>query len=211
MKGNKISIFKTKSDLYLNFENNNEKIMLITGLSGSGKSTLTQNILNKENGYKVSLDLSFFHGYLEVITEEEQHLIEKFKREYPEWSQEIFEKSILKEKMYIKYSNLFYDFAIDNFKKINEPLIIEGGQIFKYIDINKIKDKKIIIKRTSLITCSIRRLKRTIKQLNKKIKLNQINKKQYIKSIFIDIKHIITHHPKWYKKLNLFIEKVTKR
>ena len=62
MKGNKISIFKTKSDLYLNFENNNEKIMLITGLSGSGKSTLTQNILNKEKGYKVSLDLSFFHG-----------------------------------------------------------------------------------------------------------------------------------------------------
>lgn len=68
MQNNKISFFKTKDDLYLNFENfknNDDNIILITGISGSGKSTLAEKIVTKTKGYKISLDLAFFMNVVE--------------------------------------------------------------------------------------------------------------------------------------------------
>lgn len=207
MNNNKISIFKNKEDLYINFENNNDKFILITGISGSGKSSLACEFVNKNKYSKVSLDLAVFRGLNSKITNIEKKLISNFKKKYPEWKKELFSKHYpSKNDICNKWSNLFYDFALEFFYDTNTPVIIEGTHIYKYIDFEKVKDKKIIIKRTSLITSWYRSIKRTNYELKVDLKNKKFNALIYLKRLLIISIETFIKHVKWYKKINIFIE-----
>lgn len=209
---NKISLFRTKEDLYLNFDTNKDNIILITGISGSGKSTLAEKMTSENDGQKISLDLAFFHEKEEKITAIERKIVDKFSEKYPEWTPNTFTQE---ESINYKYSNLFYDFVLNYLKNIkNKLIIIEGGQhISKYIDFDKIKDRKIIIKRTNLIKSATRRIKRTgiytYKKFKSTSKIKQIYKCTY--EILRDIKYTIIKGQayNWLKINNTFIEKIT--
>lgn len=204
MNNNKISIFKNKEDLYLNFENAEDKFILITGLSGSGKSTLSNELVKKTGGYKISLDLVF--GHETETTPLEERVVKEFKKQHKEWSPELFNTK--NKHLYPYYINLFYNFIINYFKNTNLLIIIEGYFFANYIEIDKIKDKKIIIKRTSLIYSMYKRIKR-----NKKIFYNQIVKNKntklkhykYIKREIKDLVFTIIKSIIWYKEFNNFI------
>lgn len=204
MTNNKISIFKSKQDLYINFDNNKDKLILITGISGSGKSTQANEIAKKLNGYKISLDLVF--GHETEITPIEKKILNEFKKQHKKWSPQLFTRN--NKKIYPYYINLFYDFIINYFKKSDQPIIIEGYFFINYIDIEKIQTKKIIIKRTSLVNSMTKRIKR-----NQKIFKNQILKKKntklkyykYIKREIRDISFTILKSIIWYRETNNFI------
>ena len=159
MRKNKILVFKNKEDLYLNFTNNKDNFILVTGISGSGKSTLSNELAKKTGGYKISLDLVF--GHQTELTSIEEKIIKEFQKKYKEWSPELLNKK--NKHLYPYYINLFYNFIINYFNNTNKPIIIEGYFFANYIDIEKIKSKKIIIKRNSLVHSMVKRLHRNKK------------------------------------------------
>lgn len=208
MNNNKISIFKNKEDLYLNFNNNEDNFILVTGISGSGKSTLSNELATKTGGHKISLDLIF--GHETEITPQEEKIIKEFKKQHKEWSPELFNTK--NKHLYPHYINLFYDFIIDYYKTTNIPIIIEGYFFANYIDTEKIKGKKIIIKRKSLINSMTQRLKRNRKIFYNQIIKDKTNNKKYYKYIKRELKDLVFTSLKsiiWYKEYNNFITNIS--
>lgn len=203
---NGVSIFKNKKDLYLNFKNNNDNCIIITGIPGSGKSTLANKMIQKSDYYKISLDivLGYEHG---KITELERELLNKFKKKYPEWNYNLFNQKNYND--FYKYINLFYNFITKEYIVKNINLILEGSYFLNYININEILNKKIIIKRTSYVTSCFRRYKRTIRFLRKELEVGNITKLEYKKNILPTIKQSTIKQLKWYKLVNTFIAQIS--
>lgn len=203
----KLSIFNTKDDLYINF-NNNQDIILVTGTPGSGKSTLAKELSIKSGFEKVSLDLVL--GYeRDQKTLLEQTLLDKFYKKYPHWNENLFK--IEDEQRMAYYINLFYDYLIEENQRQNNKIIIEGYYFANFIDIDKIKDKAIIIKRTNMITSIRRRQKREIVYLKKLCDERVIDKSSYYYQVLSLKKYTIINAFKWYKELNQFIENIIKK
>lgn len=204
MNNLKVSILKSKHDLYFNFDNQNNNVILITGISSSGKSTLAKEYSKESSINKVSLDLAFFHEKSE-LTELEKKIVAHFKKQNAEWEPEIFlQRKQENQSIFYQYANLFFDFIINNYITDDITMVLEGVQCFKYIDINKIANNKIIIKRTSLLKCMIRKFKRTIPNFKNDNKL-------FIKKFLLIIKISVINQYIWYKKINKFIMDIYNR
>lgn len=204
MKSYKIRLFKNNMDF--NVSISNEKIINITGLMGSGKTTLAKSMLNEKILY-IKLDWFFGYGYdKKNMPEKIKNLIQSLQKKYPEISEKNFFKwknnkkhDLLIEQRYKKYVPIFYDFIINEAKN-GEKMIIDGVQLFNYLDIKKLKGS-LIIKGNSLFTCYKRAFKRDVGMYCKKYKLKQISLKRLVKKIKERIRIPIQD----YKKINLYI------
>lgn len=207
MKNYKIRLFK--NDMDFNVIISDEKIINITGLMGSGKTTLAKSIVNEKSLY-IKLDWLFGYGYdKQNMPTKVKNIIQLLQKNYPEISEKNFfrwknnkKHDLLIEQKYEKYVPIFYDFVVNQVKN-NETLIIDGVQLYDYLDIKKLKGR-LIIKGSSLFTCYKRAFKRDVGMYYKKYILKQITFKTFLKKVLERIRIPIRS----YKKINLYINNV---
>ena len=170
----KISIFKSKNDLNINFDKS-PYITVITGIPGGGKSYLA-NLLSKKFDQPI-ISFDFLFDYENRNNEE-------------------------------IICNLFFDYIIKYINKNKIHVIVDSAYFFKYIDINKIIDYKIIIKRTSLLRSFYNENKRDVLRQWKNKDLSLI--KKIVRSFkiplisLLNIKLLINN----YKNINIYINKL---
>lgn len=149
-------LFSNK-DLYINFKDNDSKMILVTGISGSGKSMLSLDLSKKYNFEIISFDMVFGYDESRERTKLELDILDEFNKLYPDYKS--FNKKLI--------CNLFFDFVKEYTinKKIN--IIFDGSQFLRKVDFDKIKDQRIVLKRTSLVLSLFRRNKRNIGYIKK--------------------------------------------
>lgn len=206
MKSSKINLFNDKEDLIISISNDN--ILNITGMSGSGKSTLSKEILKNGEYEYIKLDWFFGYGYdKKYMPSKIKDIIRNLHDKYPEIREKSFFRwgnnkkyNIIIEQRYCKYLPIFYNFIVND---INKNLIIDGVQLYDYLDIMDLKGK-LIIKRTSLFKCYIRAFKRDVFTYYKRYKSKQVE----FNSLFDKIIERIKIPLKSYYKINAYISKL---
>ena len=133
----------------------------------------------------------------------EKQIISNFLKKYPNYSN--FENNRNNEEI---ICNLFFDYIIKYINKNKIHVIVDSAYFFKYIDINKIIDYKIIIKRTSLLKSFYNENKRDVLRQWKNKDLSLI--KKIVRSFkiplisLLNIKLLINN----YKNINIYINKL---
>ena len=197
----KISIFKSKNDLNINFDKS-PYITVITGIPGGGKSYLANLLSKKFDQPIISFDFLFDYENRKMNKIEKQ-IISNFLKKYPNYSN--FENNRNNEEI---ICNLFFDYIIKYINKNKIHVIVDSAYFFKYIDINKIIDYKIIIKRTSLLRSFYNENKRDVLRQWKNKDLSFI--KKIVRSFkiplisLLNIKLLINN----YKNINIYINKL---
>lgn len=144
-------------DLYINFKDNNSKMILVTGISGSGKSVLSKELSKKYEYEIVSFDMIFGYEESRERTKLELDILNEFKNTYPNYMS--FDKFTI--------CNIFYDFVENYIINRDINIIFDGSQFLRRVDFNKIKDQRIVLKRTSLILSLFRRDRRNVGYIKK--------------------------------------------
>ena len=200
MKRNNLSIFKSQEDLYINFDKNNYRMIIVTGISGSGKS-YTSNILSKEYQFPI-ISFDHIYGYEKdrVPNDLEIEILTSFYQQYPQYigiSEEI--KLGRKKELDIKdIDNTFFDFVLEYIEKNKLQIIFDGSYFLTSIAYDKFKNQRIVVKRTSLTNSLHQRTKRTIKR-------SEYNK---VLSFYRSIKINLFNVRKWYHDINAFLDKI---
>lgn len=148
-------------DIIMNFNkwkpNTANNILYVTGLSGSGKTTLAEEYEKKYKAEMFEID-GLEHDY----DSSKSKLLEKAKTRFPEFAK------LTKTDI----SNLSIDERIDLLRKVllyiisemrnnkTTLYILEGIQIFEWLDPNTLKSKPLIIKGTSMTKSIYQRWKR---------------------------------------------------
>lgn len=197
MKRNNLLIFKSQEDLYLNFENNNYDMIIVTGISGSGKSH-TSNMLSKRYQLPI-VSFDYIYGYEKDRNPNnlEVNILASFYKQHPQYTK-ISEEIRLgkKDELNVKdIDNLFFDFVLEYIKAEKLQIIFDGSYFLTSIDCEKFKNQRIVVKRTSLIKSMYQRTKRTIRR-------NEYNK---VLSIYRSIKINLFNMIKWYHDINSFL------
>lgn len=191
MNNEKVKFFKDKPDISMCITNDN--IINITGMIGSGKSTMANKYRNNEEYIVISLDC-LYKGQDKENSNIHVEIINQFiKEKFP-------------EKNNFEYFNEYYNIILEYIKQQEKIGVIEGQQIYRYIDINNIKGK-IIVKRTSIFNCWYRSIRRHITKKYKLYKNGEISLKKYIKNSWYWIKRR-TFQIRHYKKMNTFLYKL---
>jgi uridine kinase len=158
-------VFLNTDDIYYKFDEWKRKkgknILLVTGLSGSGKSTLTDELAEKHNAVHMYLDqfdqLQYQHeetGFLLKFIRKEKIDVSSINKEFDKiW--EIPNREY--EELLLSY---FKFITFEMSKHPNTLYIIEGLQLFVYLDKSLIEDFPMVIKGTSYMTSQYRRLSR---------------------------------------------------
>ena len=186
----KINLLKDKEDYKR--ELTKDKIFNITGEKGSGKTTFGSSINEKES-IVIHLDW-VFDGKGEFDDKEEN------------------DSKKVREILLKKYKDLdidkyfeskYYDEIVNYIKKSKKTGYIEGNAIAEIKDISKIKGT-IIVKRTPIIKCFIRVVKRDYKNPYFRKGLNRVG---LIKRFF----HVVKRRKKMfksYKNIEKFIQQI---
>lgn len=184
-----------EKNLYINFKNINSNMIIVTGISGSGKTTLSHKLSNIYKYEIVSFDIIFKYGEQQKINDLELDILNQFKNKYPYFNSKYNKDEVC---------NLFFDFVQEYITSKNINIIFDGSQFLRRVDFEKIKDQRIVLKKTPFIVSIIRRSKR-----NKKyIRNNQLSKIQIIKEIFWLHKYNIKNIIRWIKDLKYFNKKI---
>jgi len=126
MNNEKVKFFKDKPDISMCITNDN--IINITGMIGSGKSTMANKYRNNEEYIVISLDC-LYKGQDKENSNIHVEIINQFiKEKFP-------------EKNNFEYFNEYYNIILEYIKQQEKIGVIEGQQIYRYIDINNIKGK----------------------------------------------------------------------
>ena len=193
-----VGIFKNKDDIEFIFTN--DDIINITGMIGSGKTTLAKRVIDKKNYKLLSLDWMFGFS-ISNRPEEIENLLKEMEKLYPEMKdQKIFKKTKenkIVEPNYYKYTDIIYKYLLQN---IEQPVLIEGRHIYKYMNYKSLKGK-LIIKRTSLFNSYRRALNRDVKNMIKRYKKKEVPKGAVLRRLSDRIVLPI----KDYLKINKFI------
>ncbi len=185
-----MTVLKEKN-LYINFKNINSNMIIVTGISGSGKSTLSHKLSDIYKYEIVSFDIIFEYGELREKNNLELDILNQFKKKYPYFNSKYSKDEVC---------NIFFDFVKKYITNKNINIIFDGSQFLRRVDFEKIKDQRIVLKKTPLIVSLIRRSKR-----NKKyIKNNQFSKIEIIKEIFWLHKYNVKNIIRWIKDLKCF-------
>lgn len=179
------------------FENGKSNVVLITGLSGSGKTTLAEKIANKYSAEYIELDM-FEKCYFFETDDQLKECGEVF-YEYLSHHKDIWEKLKSKSihgKELGQEIDKFVKYAISWCKQDRDhKYVIEGVQIYSFLDKEKISNTPILFIGTSAFKSLVRRLSRT---------------KQYSKD---DFKKELSELPqciRWYIEENKSFEKFKK-
>lgn len=191
MNNEKVKFFKDKPDISMCITNDN--IINITGMIGSGKSTMANKYRNNEEYIVISLDCLYKDQDKENSNIHVENINQFIKEKFP-------------EKNNFEYFNEYYNIILEYIKQQEKIGVIEGQQIYRYIDINNIKGK-IIVKRSSIFHCWYRSIRRHITKKYKLYKNGEISLKKYIKNSWYWIKRR-TFQIRHYKKMNTFLYKL---
>ena len=165
------NLLDKKENLSFNFEkwkrNTSHNLLYITGHSGSGKSTLSEEIAKKHNAKIIEID------YLEwyVMDTEENNsnddvrirsIIHDFLDDNPDIKERVDNEwdGLTREEMgedICTYIGYIKKYAYENQENL---YIIEGLQIYEYLEGEELDDEPVIIKDTGALKAFYRRLKR---------------------------------------------------
>lgn len=141
-----------------------KNVLYVTGLSGSGKTTIGEKMeRSQDHTYIFELD-----GIEYNYDSSNMNILDKIKEEYPEYNHAVsvqftHEKYTRRERAKIIQTAI--DIAIKIMEKDYQNLyIVEGTQIYQFIDPSKLKNKPIIILGTSMMTSAYRRAKRSFEK-----------------------------------------------
>ena len=190
---NKIKIIKDKKDVEI--QCTEEKIINITGMIGSGKTTKANLYRKNEDYIVISLDCLYRGQDKENRNEETRKINQILKQKFPNQDNEQYFKQYYEE--IIRYINTC---------KRDATWVLEGQQIYRYLNWSDIKGK-LIIKRTSLLKCWKRSIVRHIKKKRLLLKQQQITKKQYYENVWYWIKRR-TKQLKYYKDFERFLAEI---
>lgn len=159
------SLIINKDDSYYNFDKFKSgecNILFITGFSGSGKTTLTKEYSKKYKAEVIEIDN--FECYMDRVKKNDGSVYSEFLYN-TEYGLKYIEKYMFKNNLTIvfqrEFTNELMKFLLDYCgKRKNKKFIIEGMQIFRWDDYEKIKDYALIIKGTSALESILRRTKR---------------------------------------------------
>jgi uridine kinase len=167
-------------DIYYKFDEwkpqKNKNILLVTGLSGSGKSTLANDLYEKYKAKVVYLDafdqLDTSAGNTYMI----EDFFAKKKIDYTQYKR-VWD---IPDIEYDNILNEFFEFCVSEiYKDPHNLYIIEGLQLYAYIDKAAIENLPMVIKGTSYLTSQYRRLMR-----------DNSDSKNVIRPIISELKHI---------------------
>lgn len=162
-----------KDDAYYNFDkfiNGQCNILFITGFSGGGKTTLTKEYSKK---YKAEIiEIDNFECYMNRVKKDDGSVYSEFLyktdfgKEYMERYMGLTDTSV--NLIFQRdFTNEMMKFLLEYCgKRKNQKFIIEGMQVFRWEDYQKIKDYALIIKGTSALTSAIRRIKRNKEEMS---------------------------------------------
>lgn len=190
---NKIKIIKDKKDVEI--QCTEEKIINITGMIGSGKTTKANLYRKNEDYIVISLDCLYRGQDKENMNEETRIINQLLKEKFSKKDNE-------------KYFKQYYDEIIRYINTCERDVtwVLEGQQIYRYLNWSEIKGK-LIIKRTGLLKCWKRSIVRHIKKKRLLLKQQQITKKQYYENVWYWIKRR-TKQLKYYKDFKRFLAEI---
>ena len=197
--GNKIneSYIISGKDEYINmdkFFSGESNVLLITGLSGSGKTTLARKFSNKYHINWLQLDAlaNYAQGMLDL----------KYVKKYEPGLYEYINSRNIKygdrdafDEYYFGFYRDYIHFLIDWCKSQDKKFIIEGLQIYWIYEKGDkfILDNPIIIKGTSVLTSTIRGVKRDNKEDNITNPIKKMDE-------YIDRGKYLAKHHKYYEQ-----------
>lgn len=156
-----------KKDIAINLDDwvsGKQKALLITGYCGSGKSTLADKLSRRYNARCISLDA--FENYIwdggntnDPYANDDYIITFVKKNNIINQSKTKLEPSTAAE----WYMEKFVQYCISEAIHRNERIIIEGYQIFTYINPKKCVDLPVIVLGTSYTKSSIRKILRDVK------------------------------------------------
>ena len=191
----KVKLLQDKQDIKVKCTEDN--IINITGMIGSGKTTEANQYRNNNKYIVISLDCLYRGQDQENMNEETRKINKILEDKFPNQDNETYFKEYYYE--IVNYINNFDESIL---------WVLEGQQIYRYLDLEDIKGT-LIIKRTGIVKCWKRSIVRHIQKKKLQLKNKQITKKQYHSNIWYWIKRR-TKQIKYYRDLDRFIEKVCK-
>lgn len=183
--------FQSQSDVEIHCTN--DDIIHITGMIGSGKTTLANQYRNDSRFIVISLDCLYRGQDKENMNEDTIRINELLVRKFPNQNNEKYFRDYYFE--ILRY--------IDNYPK-KVTFVLEGQQIYRYLDLKDIKGK-LIIKRTSILKCWYRSILRHIRKKKVELRSGKITRAKYYQNIWYWFKRR-TRQVKYYKELNSFLE-----
>ncbi len=183
--------FQSQSDVEIHCTN--DDIIHITGMIGSGKTTLANQYRNDSRFIVISLDCLYRGQDKENMNEDTIRINELLVRKFPNQNNEKYFRDYYLE--ILRY--------IDNYPK-KVTFVLEGQQIYRYLDLKDIKGK-LIIKRTSILKCWYRSILRHIRRKKVELRSGKITRTKYYQNIWYWFKRR-TRQVKYYKELNSFLE-----
>lgn len=188
---NRVRWFKSQSDIEVFCTHDN--IIHITGMIGSGKTTLADQYRNDPHFVVISLDCLYRGQDKENMNADTAKINKLLMEKFPNQNNQQYFKDYYREILYY----------IEKFPR-KVTFVLEGQQIYRYLDLKDIRGK-LIIKRTSILKCWYRSILRHIRRKRKQLKSNRITRIEYDQNIWYWIKKR-TKQLKYYKRLNQFLD-----
>ncbi len=183
--------FQSQSDVEIHCTN--DDIIHITGMIGSGKTTLANQYRNDNRFIVISLDCLYRGQDKENMNEDTIRINELLVQKFPNQNNGKYFRDYYLE--ILRY--------IDNYPK-KVTFVLEGQQIYRYLDLEDIKGT-LIIKRTSILKCWYRSILRHIRKKKVELRSGKITRAKYYQNIWYWFKRR-TRQVKYYKELNYFLE-----
>jgi len=162
---NRVRWFFSQDDLELFLSDDN--IIHITGMIGSGKTTLANKYREDNRFVVISLDCLYRGQDKENMNEDTARINEILIQKFPTQNNEQYFREYYQEILHYIESD-----------SRNVTFVLEGQQIYRYLDFSDIKGR-LIIKRTSVIKCWYRSI---IRHIRKKIEQDDSNP-MFIKTV----------------------------
>ena len=195
----RLPLIKKLPDLYLNFDNVNYDMIIVTGITGSGKSYTTKKLSQEYQLPIVSFDFIYDYEKDREPNKLETILLKLFYKKYPQYkdAKKLANSRKMNEFMIKEIDDKFFDLVLNYIQKNNIKIIFDGACFCNDVKYEKFKNQRIVVKRTPFLITLYQRTKRCIQRSKGK---------KYRFIIFLkDIKYTIFHLKEWWYVINDFL------